>query len=466
MARRDHLITSVLVLGLAVGGTTTAWLAMPMSDQTGRVVQAASMSSPPAPAHESLVLSTTQVDASGDHTTLERTVPQDPASEHAAPESLDAELVLDAKPPQAAEEAEETEETEETESDPPLRFDDVDIEYIEGTRPWVIHRILRVETLEQVAHRYDATPQAVRNWNGLAPDATPPAGLRVKLKAKRVPPTRKRVGYTVKPGDTWWSIGTAHGIDSRDLRTANWTAPNRLAGGERITLWIDPVVHHWIHEGESATEAEGGAVGIRRGAVGVGPPWEGRLINGVRIPEGAGWRRKMMPSSYGTTHAVTNLVKALQKFHAEGGYERDVLLGSMSWPHGGPMKGHRSHQTGRDLDIWLPLLARYPSWTKLEPRRIDYEALWKLVAALLDTGEVEMLFLDHELQRRLHKAATKLGVDRATLREVIQWPRGATAHAGSMRHESGHEDHIHVRFRCGPHETECAAGRAPGRDGG
>lgn len=350
-------------------------------------------------------------------------------------------------------------------ANPPLKLAAVEIEIVDEERPWVIHRLTPFETVDQVAHRYDVTPQAVRSWNGLGPTVQKlKPGSRLKLKARREPPVRERFDYTVQPGDTWWSIAVEYAIDSKELRAANWSAPKRLTVGDTLKLWVDPAVYHWVQTDRPQLDDEDLLSNIRRGAVSVGPAWDGRLINGVQVPDGEGWRNKMRPSSYGTTHAVTNLVAALQLFRATGGYERDLFLGSMSRRHGGPLQGHRSHQSGRDIDIRLPLSEEHPPWFPIKPWRVDYEALWHLIVAFADTGEVSIIFLDYELQKTLHKTARDLGVEEGVRRRMIQWPRGEAAHRGLVRHSSGHADHIHVRFRCGPHETECVAGNASMRD--
>jgi murein endopeptidase/nucleoid-associated protein YgaU len=347
----------------------------------------------------------------------------------------------------------------------PIVLEGFEIEMIEGSRPWVIHRLVPLETLDQVAHRYEVTPDAVRTWNGLAATVEQlEADARVKLEAGRVPPPRQQVEYTVQPGDTWWSIAVAHAIDSRQLRAANSAGPARLSVGQTLTLWIDPAVYHWVQTDIPA--GDGPLTSIRRGAVGVGLPWDGWLVNGVQIPRGKGWRLQLPGSSYGTSHAVVQLVAALQAFGETSGYERALLLGSMSLPHGGPLPGHGSHQTGRDLDIRLPLTADNPPWFPIKPWRVDYEALWRLVEALADTGEIEAVFLDYELQKGLHKAATKLGADQDALHRLIQWPRGRAEGEGLVRHAGGQLGQIHVRFRCGRHETECVSGDASQLDGG
>jgi len=342
-------------------------------------------------------------------------------------------------------------------ANPPIALDDVEIEVVEGSRPWMIHRLAPGETLEQVAWRYEVTPEALRTWNGLAADAKPlEPGARVKLEAHRVPPPRQQVSYTVQPGDSWWSIATAHAIDSKELRATNPTASARLTVGDVLVLWIDPAVYHWVRTDLPA--GDDAVASLRRGAVGVGVPWGGRLVNGVPIPAGERWRLQEPSAAYGTTHAVASLVTALQAFAATTTHERPLLVGAMSLLHGGPLPGRRSHQTGRDVDIRLPLLASIPAWFPIQPRRVDYETLWALVAALADTGEIETIHLDYELQKGLHKAATKLGAGEEALHRLIQWPRGRADGNGVVRHADGQTTQLHVRFRCGHHETECVAG--------
>jgi LysM repeat protein len=329
------------------------------------------------------------------------------------------------------------------------------IETIVGPRPWIVHKVAPLETVDQVAHRYGVLPEVLRRWNGLKADANELGnGARLKVKARQIPPRRLQIDYVVQEGDTWWSIATRYGVDSQELRAANWETPRKLVVGETLSLWIDPVVFHWL--GEAAYD--GGTAGIplvRRGAVGIGPPQQGRLVNGVQIPAGPGYARKMLPSSYGTTHAVLQLTTALHAFHETAGYEGELLLGSMSRRHGGPIEGHVSHQTGRDVDVRLPLLADVPTWFPLKPWRVDWAALWHLLRALDATGHVQIVFLDYSMQKNLYKVATDLGVEEDERRRMLQWPRGEKAHLGVVRHSPGHEQHIHVRFDCGAYETEC-----------
>jgi len=328
------------------------------------------------------------------------------------------------------------------------------VEVVDEQNDWVVHEVVPVESVDQVAYRYAVRPDALRMWNGVKAETTQlKKGARLKVKPRRIPPPRRPYEYWVQPGDTWWSIATTFGVDSRDLRSTNWSAPQRLKVGQSVELWIDPVVYLWVtSEGDPHTP-----ITVRRGAVGIGPPQSGRLINGVQLPKHGAYQLKLPPSAFGTTHAVAHVVLAMDEFVKRSGYSRKLMIGSMSAKHGGPLSGHVSHQTGRDLDIRLPLLASVPEWSPVVPSRVDWQALWHLLEAFAATGQVVVVFLDYDMQEHLYKAATAMGVAEVDRKRVLQWPRGNKAHLGFVRHSPGHLAHIHVRMACGPYETECVS---------
>jgi murein endopeptidase len=127
----------------------------------------------------------------------------------------------------------------------------------------------------------------------------------------------------------------------------------------------------------------------------------------------------------------------------------------MSRQRGGEVGGHLSHQTGRDLDIRLPLRAEIPQGLSPTPRRVAWDVTWELVQAFASGPSVQVIFLDYGSQRRLYKAAKAAGASEQTLDAMLQYPRGSKASLGLIRHSPGHEGHIHVRFGCGPAEVEC-----------
>ncbi|MFO0634483.1 MAG: LysM peptidoglycan-binding domain-containing protein [Nannocystaceae bacterium] len=334
----------------------------------------------------------------------------------------------------------------------PARCDSSEsIEY-PPTQRWVRHRLVPGETLAHVAARYGVREADLRAHNGIHTRAsTLELGTTLRVKARRVPPPRREVLYTAREGDTWASVARAHGVSSTQLRAHHftrergWHAP--LTEGMALRIWVDPVIHDWLR---AATPDDA----IARGGVGIGAPDTGELRHGVPIPEGEGYTLRFPDASFGTSHAVGELVRALAAYRARTRYEGTLELGTMSREHGGALGHHRSHRTGRDLDIGLPRRVDVPGWLPLTPRRVDWRALWDLALAL-DDVDATVVYLDYTLQQQFYRAMRDQGAAPEDLRRILQYPRGPKANLGLVRHAPGHDTHVHVRFGCGPCETEC-----------
>jgi murein endopeptidase len=325
------------------------------------------------------------------------------------------------------------------------------IERLEKSR-WVVHRVAPRETLDQIAARYDVSLEAIARWN---PDLRkkPKKREKIRIRARRIPPQRHPVEHVVQPGDTWWTISVTHGVDSRDLRAYNWRKNRTLVPDEVLQVWIDPVVFATV-----LSERTAPAWGVRAGAISIGGPNDGRLVNAVQLPESDLYRRKMPASAWGTTTTIRALVNSVSSFRQDHAYAGRVYISAISQPRGGVLGKHRSHQSGRDVDIRLLLREDIPQGLSPKPaRRVDWLATYHLVRALVDTGDVVHVFLDYPLQKRMYRAAEAAGVPTDDLDALMQWPRGRRASRGIVRDSPGHDDHFHVRFRCGPAETECVA---------
>ena len=72
-----------------------------------------------------------------------------------------------------------------------------------------------------------------------------------------------------------------------------------------------------------------------------------------------------------------------------------------------------------------------------------------------ESGGVQMIFLDFELQHMLYDWALENGESADYLAKLFQYPHGRGASAGIVRHEPNHGDHMHVRFRCPSGDTAC-----------
>jgi len=166
------------------------------------------------------------------------------------------------------------------------------------------------------------------------------------------------------------------------------------------------------------------------------------------------YTRRTLENSYGSTNTIELIQQAVAAFRSETGFAREVLICDMSRKKGGRFLPHDSHQSGRDVDIQLPCAPDVkPGTVPWAISQVDWDATWKLVKALIETDQVQYIFLTTDRQERLYQAAQKSGETLELLDRYIQYPR--SARVGIVRHDPGHIKHMHVRFKCGKNETAC-----------
>ena len=325
------------------------------------------------------------------------------------------------------------------------------------TPRWVKHKVTPRQRLGDVAARYGVTAKMLRAWN---PGKVQGGGLlkkgkTLKIRATRIPPHLDQIEHVVVQGETWGSIAAAYRVEPRDLKAWNWRAGG-LNEGEKLQVWIDPG-KPWTVWRETGVEVPDPPE-IPVGSLSKGRPQKGRLVDGVMLPESPLYTIRVPEISYGSTHTLRALVDGIHRLRKDAGYTGEIVVGSISRPRGGRFAPHLSHQSGRDVDIRLPRLPGVPPGHSPSPDEIDWAATWALIKSLVDTGEVSYIFLSGELQRNLHHAARSMGATHDELVRLIQWPYEYGEQAPVVRHSSGHDTHIHVRFRCGSDEPKCKRG--------
>jgi penicillin-insensitive murein endopeptidase len=189
---------------------------------------------------------------------------------------------------------------------------------------------------------------------------------------------------------------------------------------------------------------------------------DGRLVNAVELPaRGDGylvpttWARR--GNLFGTDELVGLLVRAGRRL-AEEVPDTPLYIADLSPRQGGPSAWHRSHQTGRDVD--LIFFARDALGQPLPPPaqmliygddgrtadglyQFDVERNWKLVRALLEDPAVDVQYLF------IYQPFAKLLVDHA---RANREPPDLIARADALLKQPGdsapHNDHLHVRIFC------------------
>ena len=325
-------------------------------------------------------------------------------------------------------------------------------------RTWVTHTILYGETYDDLTMRYGVSKKEILRWNKkrLGEKKWLIAGRKLRIYARRTPPPREKITYVVQKGDTFNKLANKFGVRPEQIR--HWNRRSKGKGkklyvGSTLTLWADP--DPAVSTVSTPQDGEIPEFRVRAGGCAKGAPNRGRLVGGVQLPTSDDYTLRNPERSYGTSHAVLQIQRALADFRLRSGYRGEILIADMSRKAGGRLRPHRSHQTGRDADIRLPKLEGIPRGKTPTMDEIDWRATWHMIAAFVDTGEVEYIFLDYRRQRRLYKAAQAMGVPSARLREVMQYPDGSHAKHGVVRHAKGHTIHIHVRIKCATDDPTC-----------
>ena len=343
---------------------------------------------------------------------------------------------------------------------------------------WIKHEVIPGERLDDIALRYDVRRESLIRWNKLDPDKPRVyAGRELAVYTKNIPPPQQKLIYTIESGDTWAKIAAEYDVDAEDLRIRwNPKIPRKFKIGQEIVIWVDPMTDPTLlqDETESHQHASAGTsvdvadtrqrkpastsklplVTIKSGSVSVGTPNRGKIVNSIALPENNSLYTIRKPDeSYGSTHTLYNVQLAIANFRQASGYKGEVIIGDISKQGGGRLRPHSSHQSGRDVDIRLPLANAKGSSDNAED--VDWDATWALLQAIVATGEVQYIFLSTSRQKLLYKAAKRAGASKDLLERMIQYPRKSGTNDGLIRDESGHTAHFHVRFTCAPNETRC-----------
>ena len=328
---------------------------------------------------------------------------------------------------------------------------------IDNTPRWVKHTIIPGERLDEVAARYGVDARRLARWNNLKGEK--PAlrsGKQLRVHAVNPPPMRERVEHVVKRGEDWDSLAKAYGVERESLQAWNRKLGKTLTSKEKVVLWREPPPLAASSAGLAAKLAQ---IRVPAGGVSIGRPSRGRLVRGVELPDRPElYTRRKPDESWGSSHAITQLMAAIVRFRHDTGFRRSIVIGGISRARGGRFRPHKSHQSGRDIDIRMPLTAAAEGKKHVTANDIDWKATWQLMHAFIAAGETEYIFLDYGLQKRIYKAARESGVSKEQLAAWIQWPLKNPKHQ-VVRHVTGHKVHFHVRVRCAEQEKHCVTTR-------
>jgi LysM repeat protein len=316
-----------------------------------------------------------------------------------------------------------------------------------GTRAHVVEP---GDTLWELAADNGCTVEQLRTANELDPDAPIVVGSSIDLSACTGIATAKQSAsgssYMVVSGDSLAAIARRHGTTIAELRTLNDIEGSVIHIGQSLRV-----------PGEAARTVRL-LTGQSRGR-----PSHGWLHQPTQLPRSSHYFRRRVERTWAAAHVIDHTLNAIHEAHAAIPKLHRLAIGDLSDRDGGPISGHASHQSGRDIDIGLfyrKVPAGYPEeFIEANADNFDATATWALLETLVRTaneeGGIEKVFLDYELQRGLYAAARADGWSKTKLVDVFQYPDGAYAKHGLVRHEPKHADHMHVRFACVTDDPSC-----------
>lgn len=215
------------------------------------------------------------------------------------------------------------------------------------------------------------------------------------------------------------------------------------AAGAEETAKISPVSLLDGNDAELWKRVESDPASL--GSLSIGMPGGGALINGVPLPAGPGWDVIDPGGLWGTSETLAFIKTAIDKVHELFPETSPLTIGDISFPNGGRMKRHATHQSGRDVDFGFYYKTGPSRWfAPGTAANMDLPRNWAFLRALLLCTDVETILLDSRVQRLLYDYALKISEDKAWLDRVFQFAKGSKE--AVICHVSGHRNHYHVRF--------------------
>ncbi len=253
---------------------------------------------------------------------------------------------------------------------------------------------------------------------------------------------RRSVEYVVREGDTLGAIAKRFGVPVDDaLRFNPKVVPARLRPGQVLRLRTK-LSASWSRS--------------------IGMPNQGKLVHGRRLPAHPAYVIRERSRAWGTDETVDALVLAFDRLRAEHPRAPRIEVHDISFEHGGPIDDHKSHESGRDVDLALfrnDCGRGVCAFRRTAPDALDAKRQWALLRRWLERDRVEAIFVDYRLQAPLWREARAAGATAAELRRWFQYPNGPGYPLGIIRHVKKHDDHLHVRFACHATDPECRSFR-------
>lgn len=194
---------------------------------------------------------------------------------------------------------------------------------------------------------------------------------------------------------------------------------------------------------------------------------KGCIAGAEQLPEtGPTWQamRLSRNRNWGHPEAI-DFVKDLSAFAAKQPGWKGLYIGDISQPRGGPMlSGHRSHQMGLDIDIWM-----------LPPSRLNLSRNQRENISSISLRRAQGAYVNNNWSKAHHNIIKEAAKDKRTAR-IFVFPgakvkmcndeKGNRRWLRKVRPWWGHHYHFHVRLNCPRGARGCVEQDPPPRGDG
>lgn len=194
---------------------------------------------------------------------------------------------------------------------------------------------------------------------------------------------------------------------------------------------------------------------------------KGCVAGAVELPEtGPTWQamRLSRNRNWGHPEAIS-FIEKLSAFAAKQPGWKGLYIGDISQPRGGPMlSGHRSHQIGLDIDIWMLPTSRL-NLSRKQRENISSISLRRSAGA----------YVNDNWSRAHHRIIREAAKDKRTARifvfpgakvQMCDDEKGNRRYLRKIRPWYGHHYHFHVRLACPRGARGCVDQAAPPKGDG
>ena len=189
---------------------------------------------------------------------------------------------------------------------------------------------------------------------------------------------------------------------------------------------------------------------------------KGCAAGNVQLPEtGPTWQamRLSRNRNYGQPETVAFIKRLSATAARQPGWD-GLYIGDISQPRGGPMlTGHRSHQIGLDVDIWM-LAANNLALSHADRENISSISLRRSKGAFTNDNWTRA---HHEIMKAAAKdpAVARIFVFPGAKVKMCNDEKGNRAWLNKIRPWYGHHYHFHVRLTCPKGTRGCVNQAAP-----